>query len=90
MIFAMLSRGQSVGWQVEFAVRAQKDETAAVPADRAPPDDLIERMQSYPSTSDEFAVWRMWLARRGVRLPEWKGKVWVFLPAPSPPDNSAA
>lgn len=75
---------------LERAARAQKGETVAVGTDQAPPADLLNRLQSYPSDGEAVKAWRWWFARRGIRLPEWRSKVWVFLPNADPPKESSA
>lgn len=72
------------------AAKAQKGETAAVVFDRQPSSELIEQMQSYPSDGAAAIKWRHWLNRKNIRLPDWRGKMWIFLPAPEPPDSTAA
>lgn len=93
LFFAMIERGQSVGFLLSFAMRSQKGTMAVTSFDKAPPEDLIERMEQYPSTAPEVEAWRNWLARnKNVRLPEWRDRVWLFLPSPEPPpqESSAA
>lgn len=91
LFFAQIERGQSVGFLLSFAMRSQKGTMAAINFDKAPSEEMIERMKQYPSTSPEVEAWRNWLARnRSVRLPEWRDRVWLFLPSPEPPPESSA
>lgn len=93
LFFAQIHKGKSVGFFLDHAMRSEKGALATVAFDQRPPSDLIERMQSYPSDGEAARLWRQWLIRKGVRLPEWRGKIWLFLPAPEPPqveDQTAA
>jgi hypothetical protein len=90
LFFAMIERGQSVSFLLSFAMRSQKGTMAAISFDKAPSEDLIERMKQYPSTAPEVEAWRNWLARRSVRLPEWRERVWLFLPSPDPPEQESS
>lgn len=91
LFFAMIERGQSVGFLLTFAMRSQKGTVAVTSYDKAPSEDLIERMKQYPSTAPEVGAWRNWLSRnRNVRLPEWRERVWLFLPSPEPPSQESS
>jgi hypothetical protein len=91
LFFATIERGQSVGFMLSFAMRSQKGTMAAIGFDRAPSEELIERMKQYPSTAPEVEAWRNWLARnKNVRLPEWRDRVWLFLPSPDPPEQESS
>ncbi len=89
LVFAYIARGKSTTFLFDYAQRAQKGTLISTAWDEQPPSDLIERMRSYPSDGDEIAAWRAHLARRGVRLPEWRGRLWVFMPAADPSDQTA-
>jgi hypothetical protein len=91
LFFATIERGQSVSFLLSFAMKSQKGTVAVTSGDKAPSEDLIERMKQYPSTAPEVEAWRNWLARsRNVRLPEWRDRVWLFLPSPEPPSQESS
>lgn len=56
--------------------------------DPAPSEERIAEFKGYPSDGSEMAAWRPWFEAKGVRLPQWQQRIWVFLPAPNPPNTS--
>lgn len=88
LLFAKIERKQLTGFMLEQAIKSQRGSPWSVPFDQQPPHELIDRMRCYPSDGKAVEAWRHWLARKGVRLPEWRNKVWVFLPDPEPPVES--
>lgn len=85
LFFATIARGKSVGFMLDQAIKAQRGTPWATKFDQRPPVGLIDRMQSYPSDGKAVEAWRNYLARKAIRLPEWRSKVWVFLPDSEPP-----
>lgn len=89
LLIAKIERQQPTAFMMQFAGRAQKGTLFNVPAAEAISDDDLVRFSSYPSTGDAVKAWRTWFTRHGVTLPEWRERVWVFLPSPDPPNEAA-
>ena len=52
--------------------------------------DTIAAMRAYPSDGPEVAAWRPWFKQNRVNLPDWRERVWVFLPSTGPPGETNA
>lgn len=87
-LLARIDRGQPVAWMVQFA--AERGGAWAVAPDELPPPEAMAVFKSYPSDGPELAAWRPWLAVRGAKLPQWRERIWVFLPGPEPPHGQPA
>ena len=87
-LLARIDRGQPVAWMVQFA--AERGGAWAVAPDELPPPEAMAVLKSYPSDGPELAAWRPWLAVRGAKLPQWRERIWVFLPGPEPPHGQPA
>lgn len=89
LFFAQIERGRPVRFMLDQAIKSEKGAIFTAPFDQQPPADLIERMQSHPSDSDAGQRWRNWLNRKAIRLPDWRGRMWIFLPAVDPPGEAS-
>lgn len=81
---AKVDRGEQVATVLERA----KQQLAGTVTERAgvmPCGKTIEALKAYPSDGFVMAAWRPWFESRGLRLPQWRTQVWVFLPGPEPP-----
>lgn len=85
LFFAQIERGKSVRFMLDVATKSEKGAAFITTFDQQPSTELIEQMQSYPSDGEAAIKWRNWLNRKGIRLPEWRGKMWLFLPSAEPP-----
>jgi hypothetical protein len=85
-----LAHGKSTSWMLQYARQAQPKATFAVKSAEMPADEVIDQFTNYPSNSEAVANWRPWFAAKGGRLPDWRERVWVFLPSPEPPDQQSA
>lgn len=54
-----------------------------------PSERVVKALRAFPSDGDVLAVWRPWFEGRGVRLPCWDSKIWVYLPSAEPPKQGA-
>jgi hypothetical protein len=90
LFFAEIDRGRSVRFMLENAIKSEKGAVFTVTRDRTPPPDLVECMRAYPSDGDAAIKWRLWLNRKGIRLPDWRGRMWIFLPSDAPESEITA
>lgn len=81
---ARIDRGDPVRVALEMAkqqvVRRRCEKVSAMP-----PDDVIIALKPFPSDGYVLGAWRPWFAERGLHLPQWRERIWVFLPGPEPP-----
>lgn len=81
LLFSRLERGAAVGLMLQWA--DQRRPAGCALAEK-PDDAAIAGLRGYPSDGDVVARWRPWFEARGVRLRQFSGKFWVFLPGESP------
>lgn len=83
MILARVDRGEDVRFRLHHA--AQGGCGTSELTEKMPPPEQIAALQQYPSDGDAVAAWRRWFEAKGAKLPDWRERVWVFLPGPEPP-----
>lgn len=87
VLFERLRHRRSVGFMLENAIRSGRRQDAVLAAEM-PTEECIAALTAYPSDGDELRAWRPWFEARGVKLPQWSTRFWVFLPAPVPNANA--
>lgn len=76
-------------FMLEYAGDPGHRETTAR-ASEMPSTEALSGMQSVPSDGHVMQAWRPWFERHGVKLPQWRERVWVWLPSVDPPEGSNA
>jgi hypothetical protein len=71
---------------LELAQQNPRREWSAA-GNEMPTADAIAALMSFASDGDVVAAWRPWFERHGVKLPAWRERFWVWLPAPAPPQG---
>lgn len=89
LLFRKLDRNESVSFMMTMATRARSENIYYIKAEERPADNDLIMLTAFPSDSDAVTKWRPWLLAKGVRLPEWRDRMWLYLPAPEPPDKAA-
>lgn len=84
VLLGKLERRQLPGFMVKYACEPGKREWGE-PINEMPSAERIAEFKGYPSDGREMAAWRPWFESRRVNLPQWRERIWVFLPAPEPP-----
>lgn len=86
---ARIDRGEPVRVALEMAkqqgARPRCEKLTAMPAEA-----IITGLRPFPSDSAAMVSWRGWFEARGLRLPNWRTQIWVFLPGPEPPISGPA
>lgn len=87
LLVRKIDRGKpkDAAFMLQYASRAAKGTRYSVPAGEGVHDDDLANFTGYPSDGEAMKAWRPWFDRHRVSLPEWRGRVWVFLPSPEPP-----
>lgn len=81
------------GYPTAFMVQYASDRgghEAAAKLNEMPCAEELAAMQSFPSDGHVMQAWRPWFERHRVKLPQWRERVWVWLPSTSPPEGSNA
>jgi hypothetical protein len=89
LLLMKIATSSPTAFMVEYATTPGKRETSAR-AIEMPSADALAGMQSFPSDGYVMQAWRPWFERHGVKLPQWRERVWVWLPGPAPPHGSNA
>jgi hypothetical protein len=89
LLLAKIAASAPTGFMVQYASAPGKHETAAR-ASEMPSADALAQMRSFPSDGCVVQAWRPWFDRYGVKLPTWRDRVWVWLPAEAPPPDRSA
>ncbi len=88
MLLARADRGEPIASAVDQA-KERGTRKASERADRMPPAEVIASLKPAPADGDWLAAWRPWFERRGAKLPDWRHRIWVFLPSAEPPVQGA-
>lgn len=83
VLLTKIERRQPIRFMIHFATDAGKRQHVEKTVDMPSAERLAE-FKGYPSDGPEMAVWRPWFERRGVKLPLWEKRIWIFLPSPAP------
>lgn len=84
MLLAKADRGEPIAFTVDHA-KQHGTRKASERADRMPAPEVIASLKPAPADGEWLTAWRPWFERRGARLPDWRHRIWVFLPSSEPP-----
>lgn len=87
LLFAKIEARKPVALMLDWAGQGK---ASGCPAAEQPGADAIAALSPYPSRGEVVAAWRPWFEARGVRLRQFSGDFWVFLPSSHPPGEVPA
>jgi hypothetical protein len=89
LLIAKLKAGDRPTFMVSYASQPGKLDWGVKAGELPHPAD-IAAYRNYPSDGPEMEAWRPWFEQRGIRLPVWREKFWVFLPSPTPQSKAGS